>query len=67
MEKDQNKLEFVVKRDATKSQIKKAIEERYKVKVVKINTYHYRDGKHAIVKLSEKDSAQDVGTRIGIF
>jgi large subunit ribosomal protein L23 len=67
MEKDQNKLEFHVRMDATKAQIKRAVETRFKVNVIKINTYIYRDGKHAIVKLSAKDSAQDVGTRIGVF
>jgi large subunit ribosomal protein L23 len=65
--KDGNKLEFIVLRTATKAEIKKAFEERFQVKVEKVWTRIARDGKHAVVKLAEGYSAEDVGTRIGVF
>ncbi|OPY31470.1 MAG: 50S ribosomal protein L23P [Methanomassiliicoccales archaeon PtaU1.Bin124] len=65
--KDGNKLEFIVLRTATKAEIKAAFEERFQVKVEKVWTRISRDGKHAVVKLAEGYSAEDVGTRIGVF
>ena len=65
--KDGNKLEFLVLRSATKVQIKKAFEERFDVKVSKVWTRVARDGKHAIFKLAEGYSAEDIGMRIGVF
>ena len=34
----QNKLSFMVAKDASKSDVKKAVEEQFKVKVVKVTT-----------------------------
>jgi large subunit ribosomal protein L23 len=65
--KDGNRLEFVVRKDATKPDIKKAFEEKFEAKVEKINVKLMRDGKHAIIKLKEGYSAEDIGMRIGIF
>jgi len=65
--KDGNRLEFVVRKDATKPDIKKAFEERFEAKVAKVNIKFMRDGKHAIIKLKEGYSAEDIGMRIGIF
>jgi large subunit ribosomal protein L23 len=65
--KDGNKLEFVVRRTATKPEIKKAFEERFEAKVEKVNVKYMKDGKHAIVKLKDGYSAEDIGMRIGIF
>ena len=65
--KDGNKLEFVVRKDATKPDIKKAFEERFEAKVDKINVKLMRDGKHAIIKLKPEYSAEEIGMRIGIF
>ncbi len=64
---DDNKLEFVVRRDATKEDIKKAFEELFEVKVQSVNTKITRVGKRAMIKLSKENSAEDVGMRIGIF
>lgn len=64
---DHNKLEFVVKRNATKAQIKKAFEELFDVKVESVNTKITKEGKRAIIKLTKDHSAEDVGMRIGIF
>jgi large subunit ribosomal protein L23 len=65
--KDGNRLEFVVRMDSTKPDIKKAFEEKFQAKVDKINIKIMRDGKHAIIKLKEGYSAEDIGMRIGIF
>jgi large subunit ribosomal protein L23 len=64
---DDNKLEFVVKRDATKAEIKSAFEELFEVKVESVNIKNTRHGKRAVIKLTEDYSAEDVGMRIGIF
>ncbi len=65
--KDGNRLEFVVRKDAKKPDIKKAFEERFEAKVDKINIKIMRDGKHAIIKLKPQYSAEEIGMRIGIF
>lgn len=65
--KDGNRLEFIVRRDATKEQIKQAFEKRYEVDVERVNVKIRSDGKHAIIKLKEGHSAEDIGVRIGII
>ncbi len=65
--KDGNKLEFIVKRSATKAEIKAAFEKQFEVKVSKVWTRIDKEGKHAIVKLAEGYSAEDIGMRIGVF
>jgi large subunit ribosomal protein L23 len=67
MERD-NKLEFIVRRTASKPAIRKAIEKLFDAKVESVNTRIGSDGhKHAIVKFHPDTKAEDVGTRIGIF
>jgi len=65
--KDGNRLEFVVRLDASRPEIKRAFEERFEAKVEKINIKVMKDGKHAIIKLKEGYSAEEIGMRIGIF
>ena len=65
--KDGNRLEFVVRRDATRTEIKRAFEERFEAKVDKVNIKVMKSGKHAIIKLKEGYSAEEIGMRIGIF
>jgi large subunit ribosomal protein L23 len=65
--KDGNRLEFIVRREASRDQVKKAFEELFEVKVAKVNTRVRRDGKHAIIKLKPGFSAEEVGMRIGVF
>jgi large subunit ribosomal protein L23 len=65
--KDGNRLEFVVRKDATKPDVKRAFEEKFEAKVEKINIKLMKDGKHAIIKLKEGYSAEEIGMRIGIF
>ena len=65
--RDGNRLEFIVRRDATKAEIKEAFERRYEAKVERVNTRIMKDGKHAIIKLTKDYSAEEVGMRLGIF
>ena len=74
---DKNQVVFKVHRDATKPEIKAAVEELFKVKVLSVNTLtrkgktkHFRgikgkqqDVKKAIIRLAEGDKI-DVTTRI---
>lgn len=64
---DGNRLEFVVRTDATKPQIREAFETLFEAKVEKVNTHIKKDGKHAIIKLKEGYSAEEIGMRIGVF
>jgi large subunit ribosomal protein L23 len=65
--KDGNRLEFIVRRDATKQQIKEAFETRFQAKVEKVNVKIRADGKHAIIKLKEGYSAEEIGVRLGVI
>lgn len=61
----QNTLIFVVKKDATKKQIKKDIEETYGVKIDKINILNSIKGeKKAFVKLNEQFRADDIAAKL---
>ncbi|MBR9682957.1 50S ribosomal protein L23 [Candidatus Woesearchaeota archaeon] len=63
-----NKLTFVVAREATKPQIKQAVEELFKVKVVKVNTHNsFKGEKRAHVKLSPESLASDVSADLGLI
>lgn len=64
----ENKMLFVVERTATKSQIKKAIEDAYNVKISKVNTFITNQGlKKAYVKLTEDYPAIDLATKLGMM
>ena len=64
----ENKLQFVVTMDATKPEIRDAVESQFDVGVEKVNTQNTMDGeKKAVVRLSEDDDAQEVASRIGVF
>ena len=65
--KDGNKIEFIVHRNADKQMIKTVFEEYFEVKVEKVWVRIQKDGKHAIIKLAEGYSAEDVGMRVGVF
>ena len=67
MEKD-NKLTFVVNRKASKPEIKKALEQIYKIKILNVNTVLTSKGiKKAYVKLHKDTIALDIATQIGIM
>jgi len=64
----ENKLVFVVDRAANKSEIKRSIEEVFKVRVTKVNTYITPHGeKRAYVRLHDDSPAIDVMTQLGLM
>ena len=65
--KDGNRIEFVVRREASKVQIREAFEKQFEAKVAKVYTFVRKDGKHAIIKLKPGFSAEEIGMRIGVF
>ncbi len=63
----ENKLVFIVDRSANKPTIKRAVEEKYGVKVEKVWTMNTKHGKKAIVKLAEGHSAEEILIRLGVI
>ena len=64
----ENKLAFIVDRRSKKPEIKKALEELFKIKIIKINTLILPSGKKkAYVKLSKETPAIDVATQLGLI
>jgi len=64
----ENKLIFVVNKKSTKREIKKSIEEMFKVKVESIKTFVSPEGsKKAYVKFSAATTAIDVATKMGLM
>ena len=64
----ENKLVFVVNIKATKSDIKRAVEELYDVKVEKVNVTITPEGqKKAFVTLHPEYKATDVAIKLGIL
>ncbi|MAR41868.1 MAG: 50S ribosomal protein L23 [Methanobacteriota archaeon] len=62
-----NRIEFIVHREATKRQIKQAVEELFEVKVAKVNTRITITGKHASVRLAEGYDAEEAALKLGAF
>ncbi len=63
-----NKLIFIVDRKAGKSDIKRAVEELYEVKVDRITVQNTHKGeKKAFVKLHPEFRASDVAIKLGIL
>ncbi len=63
-----NKIGFVVDKKATKPEIKRAVEEMFKVKVIKVNTQNsFRGEKRAYVKLSPEHLASDISGDLGLI
>ena len=67
MMEEQNSLMFIVRDNASKTQVKWAFENLYEVKVERVNVRHTRFGKQAIIKLTKDFNASDIGMRIGVF
>lgn len=64
----ENKLIFVVNKRATKKEIKTAVEEMFKVRIEKVNTFVNADGeKRAYIKFSSKNPAIDIATQLGLM
>ena len=65
---EQNVLTFIVRRDANKHEIKRAVEKAFGVKVEKVNTLITPRGeKKAYVKLAKEYKASDVASRLGLL
>ena len=62
-----NRLEFVVDSRANREEIRRAVEETYSCKVAKVNVKIVRAGKIATVKFKPEFSAEDIGSRAGVF
>lgn len=64
----ENKLTFIVDINASKDEIRRAVEVLYEVKVASVNTAITSDGrKKAFVKLRPEFKASDVAMRLGIL
>ena len=61
----QNRLEFIVRRAATKKQIARAVETIVEVEVDSVNVRNTKHGKHASVRLAEGYDAEDAAMRLG--
>lgn len=67
IEKD-NKIVFIVEKNASKEEIKKEIEKAYKVKVKSVNTMISIKGqKKAYIKLMPEFKATDLATKLRII
>ncbi len=67
MMESENKLIFIVEKNATKEEIKREIEEIFKAKVADINTTIYKGKKRAYVKFNAETPAIDVATQLGMM
>ncbi len=64
----ENKMQFMVRTDATKDDIAKEIEDEYGTDVADVNTQITMQGdKKATVEFAEDDMAQDIASRMGAF
>ena len=63
----QQRLEFIVRRSASKNDIAKAVETIFDVEVEKVNVRISKHRKHATVKLAEGYDAEDAAMRLGAF
>jgi large subunit ribosomal protein L23 len=66
IEKD-NRITFIVKRNATKDEIREAFEKIFDMKIQKINTMITKNGKKAMITIAPEHNAGDLATRLGIF
>lgn len=64
----ENKLIFVVDVRAKKPEIKKAVEQAFKAKVIKVNTFIAPKGeKRAYVQFAKDTPAIDIATNMGLM
>lgn len=62
-----NTLVFEVDRRKSKPEIKKELEEMFKVKIDSINSLIRNNKKNVYVKLNSKNPAIDVATKLGLI
>jgi ribosomal protein L23 len=63
----ENVLTFVTGLKSTKPEIKKEIEDLFKVKVERVSTQRRNNQKMAYIKLNKKYLAIDVATKLGLM
>jgi large subunit ribosomal protein L23 len=64
----ENKLTFIVRIEATKEDVKRAVEKLYGVKVEKVNTLITPRGeKKAYVKLKPEYKASELAVKLGVI
>ena len=63
-----NELTFVVNRNSSKADIKRAFETLFEEQVERVNTHISPKGlKLAYIKLAEEEKAEDIAVKIGVF
>jgi large subunit ribosomal protein L23 len=63
----QNVLTFVTEKEKTKTEIKKEIEDLFKVKIKNVRTMIKGNKKYVYVKLKKEFPAIDVATKLGLI
>ena len=64
----ENKLIFVVEKNATKQEIKKDIKELYNLEVAEVRTLNNMKGeKQAFVKFKKENAASELATKLNII
>jgi len=63
----ENTMLFETERQKKKQEIKKEIEETFKVKVEKVRVFIRGNKKYAYVRLDKKNLAIDVATKLGMI
>lgn len=64
----ENKLTFIVAQNATRAEVKQAVEKLFEVKVVGVKVEVTKDGrKRAYVRLAPGFSADEIATKLGVF
>ncbi len=64
---EEGRICFIVKRQASKTEIAQAIQTLYNQKTIKINTARTIYGKKAFAKFESSDKARDLATKIGMI
>jgi large subunit ribosomal protein L23 len=64
----ENKLQFIVQRNATKPEIKRELESLFEQEVAEVRTMMTMKGeKKAIVKFADEKAAEEILSRLGIM
>ena len=64
----ENKITFIVRNEATKHDIRRAVEKLYEVKVDRVSTLTTPEGKKkAYVKLSPESKASELAVKLGLL
>ena len=64
---NEQKICFIVKRDATKTMIKSAVKTLYNEDTLNVDTARTVYGKKAFVEFASIDKARDLATKIGVL